>query len=246
MSKNCCSTEPLGVEHESSEMAAEISDQRCRTCEGQSRPVSRKTVLLMLKPELIDQAMTGTYSFCSAPDCPVVYFEEHGRRQVFTSGDLRVSVGVKASEDPIALCYCFGFDESHIREEISRTGNTTIPERISRLIREGLCACETRNPSGVCCLGEVNKAAKRFISTQSTTKKVDSRRSVRAYLACYLRSQATAEDVVRHSSRGSKLQEGLDHFSANSALDPPCFALKNVGRPLKQKASMHLGCLTLG
>lgn len=137
----------------------EAVTQRCENCGGQSRPVPRKTVLLMLKPELLEQAMTGTYSFCSAWDCPVVYFEEQGSHR-FTTGDLRVVVGVKASQDPIPLCYCFGFDESHIRDEISRTGTTTIPERISTLIREGLCACESRNPAGVCCLGEVNKAAR--------------------------------------------------------------------------------------
>ena len=113
----------------------------------------------MLKPHLLEQAMTGTYSFCSSRDCPVVYFEEHGSHR-FTTDDLRVTVGVKASVDPVPLCYCFGFDERHIRDEIAKTGATAIPERISTLIREGLCACESRNPAGVCCLGEVNKAAK--------------------------------------------------------------------------------------
>jgi hypothetical protein len=149
---NCCATD-ISVKASSSES----TNQRCGSCKGKSRPVSRKTVLLMLKPELLEQAVTGTYRFCAARDCPVVYFDE-GSGQVFTEDNLRVVVGVKAREDPIPLCYCFGFDESHIRGEISRTGRTTIPERISRLIREGLCACEARNPAGVCCLGEVNRA----------------------------------------------------------------------------------------
>jgi hypothetical protein len=157
---NCCTPEAATDDgHQAGTLASEISAARCPECEGQSRAVSRKTVLLMLKPHLLEQAMTGTYSFCAAPDCPVVYFEEQGSQR-FTTDNLRVPVGVKASEDPIPLCYCFGFDESHIRDEISLTGTTTIPSRISRLIREGLCACESRNPAGVCCLGEVNKAAR--------------------------------------------------------------------------------------
>jgi hypothetical protein len=123
-------------------------------------------VLLMLKPELLEHAMTGTYSFCSTPDCPVVYFENR-RPHSFTIDHLRVTLGGKATNDPIALCYGFGFDESHIRDEISRTGSTTVPERISRLIREGLCACESRNPAGMCCLGEVNRAAKRLAQVPS-------------------------------------------------------------------------------
>jgi Zinc binding domain len=158
----CCPTESGADQGEKSETRAdEISEQLCRKCESQSRPVSRKTVLLMLKPHLIEDAMTGTYCFCSTVDCPIVYFEEQGNQR-FSTNDLRITVGVKAKIDPIPVCYCFGFDESHIRDEISRTGATTIPDRISKLIREGLCACESRNPAGVCCLGEVNRAAKRL------------------------------------------------------------------------------------
>jgi hypothetical protein len=158
MSMNCCPTEPAIAAHE--EMVAnETSGLLCRNCKRQSRPVSRKTVLLMVKPHLLEEVMTGTYSFCSTLDCPVVYFEEQGRHR-FTTDDLRTPVGVKRKMDPIPLCYCFGFDVSHIREEISRTGATTIPEKVSMLIRESLCACESRNPAGMCCLGEVNKTAK--------------------------------------------------------------------------------------
>ncbi len=167
---SCCAIESSipqsssGVDESVSGDASESVTQGCTNCGGQSRPVSRKTVLLMLKPELLEQAMTGRYGFCSARDCPVVYVEEQGSHQ-FTIDDLRVRVGLKAKENPIPLCYCFGFDESHVRDEISRTGNSTIPERISRLIREGLCACEARNPSGMCCLGEVNRAANRLRET---------------------------------------------------------------------------------
>jgi len=156
----CCVTDAAAESCETTE-AVTAEDERCRKCGSQSRPVPLKTVLLMLKPHLLDEALSGTYGFCPASDCPVVYFEGHGTR-VFTSDDLRVIVGVKANSDPIPLCYCFGFDESHLREEIAQTGSTTIPDRISTLIREGLCACEARNPSGVCCLGEVNRTAKRL------------------------------------------------------------------------------------
>jgi len=114
----------------------------------------------MVKPDLLELAMTGNYSFCSERDCSIVYFDESGGPH-FTVADLRIRVGLKVKDDPIPLCYCFGFDERDIREELTQKGHTTIPERISKLIREGLCACDTRNPAGVCCLGEVNRAAQR-------------------------------------------------------------------------------------
>jgi len=165
---NCCDTDDsVGSTAAKTDEATNASDElhntdRCSSCNGQGRPVSRKTVLLMLKPELLEQAMHGSYSFCSARDCSIVYFEDKGDHQ-FTIDDLRVRVGLKVNDDPIPLCYCFGFDESHIRDDISTKGKTTIPARISNLIREGLCACDSRNPSGMCCLGAVNKAAKKFL-----------------------------------------------------------------------------------
>ena len=167
---NCCVTEEgdgptASKADEASGTADELHDtDRCSSCNGQGRPVSRKTVLLMLKPELLERAMQGNYSFCSERDCSIVYFEAKGSQQ-FTVDDLRIRVGLKVNDDPIPLCYCFGFNENHIRDEFDRTGSTSIVEKVSRLIREGLCACEARNPSGVCCLGELNKAANRLRAT---------------------------------------------------------------------------------
>jgi hypothetical protein len=155
MTIDCCTKDETASEAN----AKSVATERCRTCRHQGAPVSRKTVLLMLKPDLLEQASKGVYRFCGTPDCPAVYFEEHGSH-IFTTKDLRVIVGAKSKTDPIPLCYCFGFDEIHLREEFSQTGSTTIPDRISSLIREGLCACETRNPSGGCCLGEVKHVAK--------------------------------------------------------------------------------------
>src|SRR5882762_249691 len=100
----CCTQEDTSESCESSGTVANQIDH-CKNCGGQSRPVSQKTVLLMLKPHLLQEALTGTYGFCSARDCPVVYFQENGNR-IFTSADLRVIVGVKTNTDPIPLCYC--------------------------------------------------------------------------------------------------------------------------------------------
>jgi hypothetical protein len=163
---NCCVTDESGAskpDEATYPAEEEHKTDRCSSCNGQGRPVSRKTVLLMLKPELLERAMQGNYSFCSARDCSIVYFNDTGSQR-FTVDHVRIRVGLKVNDDPIPLCYCFGLDENHIRDEIERTGNTNIPDKVSGLIREGLCACEARNPAGVCCLGEVNRATKRFTS----------------------------------------------------------------------------------
>jgi len=173
---NCCITdESGGPTAPTSDEATNASDElhntdRCSSCNGQGRPVSRKTVLLMLKPGLLERAMQGSYSFCSERDCSVVYFEDKGSQQ-FTVDDLRIRVGLKVKGDPVPVCYCFGFDEKYIRDEIEQTGNTSVPEKVSRFMREGLCACEARNPSGMCCLGELNKTANRLRETSQLRRR---------------------------------------------------------------------------
>ena len=154
---DCCACDEI----ENPAFAVKPNEALICKCGGRSKPVSRRTVLSMIRSELLESALHGTYRFCQAGDCQVVYFEEQGTR-VFTVDDLRITVGVKATTDPIPLCYCFGFNEGQLREGISQTGSTTVPERISRLVREGLCACDVRNPSGKCCLGEVITTAKRL------------------------------------------------------------------------------------
>lgn len=159
---DCCTKEEKFTESNGElETNHKVQATCCQSCGMHGKSVSRKTVLLMLKPEHLDQALTGMYRFCATSECSTVYFDEQSSH-VFTTDDLRVIVGLKVNSDPIPACYCFGFEERHLREEISRTGSTTIPARISRLIREGLCACEVRNPAGVCCLGEVNRIAQRL------------------------------------------------------------------------------------
>ena len=155
--------EALTIDPENAPAPQDDPRRGCLSCGGASRPVTRKTVLLMLKPEHLDRVTEAEYRFCSGPDCRVVYFTENSDR-IFMTGDLRVRVGLKEKEGEIPLCYCFGFDEADAREEIMSTGHTSIPQRIAALIKQKMCACPARNPSGACCLGEVNKAIKRLMS----------------------------------------------------------------------------------
>jgi len=164
---NCCLTDTTDAEasvfgNENAPRPKDDTSRGCKRCGSASRPVTRKTILLMLKPELLDRVVEAEYRFCTDPDCRVIYFTED-EGLCFTTEDLRVRVGLKEKDDPIPICYCFGFDEGDAREEIARTGRCSIPERISALIKEGMCACPEKNPSGACCLGEVNRAIKRLM-----------------------------------------------------------------------------------
>lgn len=166
----CCSTDsPEGIDalEEASlekprpDHARDGQSSGCTKCGGASWPVSRKTMLLMLKTDRFDHIGDGSYRFCSDPVCEVVYCAEV-RNNSFTTDDLRVRVGIKERKHPIPICYCFGFDEADLEAEISGTGRTSIPDRIASLLRLGMCACEARNPSGACCLGEIKRVVARL------------------------------------------------------------------------------------
>ncbi len=150
---DCCSTPKPSV-------AALTKNALCNECGTKGRSAARLTVLHHVKSENLSRVGNEEYKFCATPTCPVVYFAASGN--LFTVSDVRELITIKASGDARPLCYCFGFTEGDIREEIERTGQSSVPAQIGRLIKEKMCACEIRNPSSACCLGEINRAVKRL------------------------------------------------------------------------------------
>ena len=106
---------------------------------------------------------TTQYYFCEARDCDVVYFALDSQAPIFRRDDLLVRVGVKEESDPIPVCYCFGFTRKDIENEIAASGRSTVVERISAEVKQGNCACEVKNPSGKCCLGNVTRIVREHI-----------------------------------------------------------------------------------
>jgi mercuric ion transport protein len=137
----------------------------CQQCGRPGKPIDRITVDALLKPELRAGLNGMRYVFCETPDCPVVYFALDGTR--FTKDQIRVRVGLKETEDPILVCYCFGITERMIREEMERTGRSTASARIRSEVKAGTCRCEVENPSGRCCLGEVSRVEKRGVGLRN-------------------------------------------------------------------------------
>ncbi len=124
-----------------------------------TRPVGRKTVEGLVNQEAKASLTPQPYYFCNAPDCDTVYVSALGDH-VITKDMLTVRVGIKEPEDPIPLCYCFGYDRKAVWDDIHRTGNTDIQAIITERVKAGECRCEETNPSGGCCLGAVAKAIK--------------------------------------------------------------------------------------
>ena len=144
MSDLCCST-----------TANPAPPATCPTNHLVGRPVGLLTLrsLLALPLTLISSAQE--YRFCWALDCSTVYYRADGK-QVFGEADLRERVYQKHMRaDETLICYCFQHTVGEIRDEIERTGTSTIVVGITDGIQAGQCACDIRNPQGSCCLGNV-------------------------------------------------------------------------------------------
>ncbi len=135
----------------------------CPMTGQETKPVGRKTVESLVKPEAKESLTPQPYYFCNAPDCDTVYVSALGDH-IVTKDMLTVRVGIKETEDPVPLCYCFGYDQKDVRDDIRQTGKTDIQRKITERVRAGECRCEETNPSGGCCLGDVAKAIKHALA----------------------------------------------------------------------------------
>ncbi len=136
----------------------------CPECRSGSKQVDTLTVKSLVR-QLPFGMMPAQYYFCQAPACDVVYFPSNPQAPTFRRSDLLVRVRLKEKDDPVPVCYCFGVARRHIADEVQRTGKSTVAERIKAEVKAGNCACEVKNPSGKCCLGDVIRAAQDALRT---------------------------------------------------------------------------------
>ena len=137
----------------------------CPACGQRAKKVERVTMENLLHPPLVPQIGNTPYYFCETATCPVVYFPYGPGAAVFQKPDLRVRVGLKETEDPLPICYCLEITRKDIWDEIHQTETTTVAGRIKEEVQAGHCACEVKNPSGKCCLGNVARVVKQGFKT---------------------------------------------------------------------------------
>lgn len=146
---DCCCPEP--------EVHARAS---CPSCSARATPVEVSTLKALLTPPALAQLQLGSFHFCASPGCDTVYFSDAG--QLFRTSDVRVAVWQKQRPGARTLCYCFGENETDMQQEVNEQGLTSAIARVRRHIADRRCACEVRNPRGVCCLGDLTSAVKRL------------------------------------------------------------------------------------
>lgn len=116
----------------------------CPACGAEGSEVSVRTIAHHLKQTWQWQERGARYYFCAEPSCDTVYFADDG--STLLKSRLRTQVGVKESAGDAPLCYCFGVSRA------DALNNPAIREYVVTQTRLAQCSCDTRNPSGRCCL----------------------------------------------------------------------------------------------
>ena len=130
----------------------------CPQCHERGVSVEVRAVKALLTETALAHFECVSHRFCKTPTCPVVYFDEAGR--CYPREQVRVRVWHKEAYGDRPICYCFGETESTLREEL-KIGASEAVSRVRAHMDAARCACDVRNPRGVCCLGDLTAAVQR-------------------------------------------------------------------------------------
>jgi len=140
----------------------EESSDICPFCKEKAKLVPNSAINHFLKDDIKKNISSlDNFYFCSTPSCNVVYFKNN---YSITLNDVKYSIGLKNNSNPKTVCFCFSWTKEKIKEQIERTGYTTVLEEIKEHVKNKSCSCEVQNPKGKCCISDVKKTIFEIIS----------------------------------------------------------------------------------
>jgi len=101
------------------------------------------TVLHHLKQPWDTEFQDQPWYFCDDPACDIAYFGKDNT--LIAKSKLRTEIGIKMQGDNGLLCYCYGVTKKDALNPASK--NFVVSQT-----KDKNCACDTKNPSGRCCL----------------------------------------------------------------------------------------------
>jgi len=111
--------------------------------------VKRSTLLHHIKQPWLNALTEQAYYFCTDPKCDVVYFGLDNT--TIPKNNVRTTIWQKSQSEEANICYCFGVTKKLAADDAG------IKQFVIEQTKSGTCACETRNPSGHCCLKDFSK-----------------------------------------------------------------------------------------
>ncbi len=122
-----------------------LTRKACPSCKEIGLSVQYATVLQHVKQPWGKRRDNQGYFFCHSTDCDVVYFSENDTK--ISKAEVRNLIGIKEIEnDDALLCYCFDISRKDYRKK------PNLKAYVVGLTKDKICSCDTKNPSGRCCL----------------------------------------------------------------------------------------------
>ena len=125
----------------------------CPACGQRCLPVSRQTMLHQVQFPDNQHLAEGEYLFCANRDCTTGYFSPFA---LIPKSQIRAFQPGQTA----MLCHCFDISEAAYRTALADGTAATIRDFVVQQTKEGLCSCESRNPSGRCCLASFRQMEK--------------------------------------------------------------------------------------
>lgn len=130
--------------------AENIAHQNCPECGIACLSVAMKTIWHQVQYPDNQYIPVGDYAYCANPKCLVAYFSLLKR---IPKSNLNV---FKGGQDAM-LCYCFDISTGAYQCAIQTNESVAIKAFVVQQTKAGICACDIKNPSGRCCLGDFKK-----------------------------------------------------------------------------------------
>lgn len=141
---SCCSTAD-----------ADADARPCPKC-GHVGPIVGAAPVRPHLAEVVD----GDWQYCANTQCDVVY---HLGTHMVDAGSVITQVGLKATDKPTPVCFCFAHTAAALGQDLAEHGGVSeIKAGIKAAVADGICACEHLNPSGSCCLADVHRTLRGF------------------------------------------------------------------------------------
>ena len=138
---DCCSS--------SSNTAISNKKYKCPVNGNEYHEVDVSTIIKHIKTPWNWIEASQKYYFCEDPNCDVVYYGEDN--SIVTKSEVRTKVGIKEQSVESLICYCFGVTRKDVEN------NPDVKSFVIKQTKDKVCACESLNPSGRCCLKDFPK-----------------------------------------------------------------------------------------
>ena len=137
-----------------------FSTSKCPLCKQKGQKVNSETMLHHVKD--ISKISDANYFYCDTPSCDIVYFNSS---EVFNTSMLNKEVGLKdISSQQALVCYCYNYSKSALDT------NGLVQKIQIRMDNYG-SRCDTRHPSGECCLPQIKQIIKEKIISMEERKR---------------------------------------------------------------------------